>query len=362
MAYDYYSSDINIKYGKKSKTKMNMNVTHTVTQNKNLIEAIYHKDLIPIINLNQSSSKKLVVGQRYYIQGSSCDGLNMPIKQYEIVAIVKKFHNFDLNYVVVKQVGGERTTIFELPRNLCTDLGIDYEEHLQLLPMSMNWKLVTEEISDNNQEFDPNNLSTYPSQYGYVNYIILKLGGFSSYKPTHIITSNGTMMLTKDFIKNLCVTYRYDIDGDKKKVELGDNVKFDIITNEVSNPTMERRGCLCDENGYIYLRINLVGKNITNEMLNNLSAKDIFDIFWIETRNLAETKISSTFETIENAMNSLGVIVDIPTQHFTLRNTKVSDRDRGFRNGTIRVDDFGRMEKYINGYWKTVNYGEEDYD
>lgn len=318
------------------------------------IEAIYSDELASFIKIDDFKFKdRIIVGQVYSLKAPSCDGFSTNEKRYVIRGIVENFKGYDINCVVAKQIYGEETTIYQLNRNLCNEIGIDFEDRLQLLPLGLNWKHVNTNIDKANKEFNPNDLSTYPTQNGYINYIIVKLGGFSSYRPSHIVTSNGTMMNAKDFIKSFSITFKKDIDGDKTKIDIHDSVSYENITESIRLLNQQekdpwkniRRGCLCDENGNIYLKLDLSSLNIIPQMVENMSVNDIFAFSWTEKPSTDETPIQTPHITLEDIKMRLGGTLSnlADVQHPTPQ------------EGMIRRDEFGNYQSYHDGKWISIH-------
>lgn len=345
----------NLRTNRNNFTSVNMSYTSNTIQNKNCVEAVYSKDLIPFIKIeNTKDDNELVVGERYALGYKSCDGIEIPRKVYEIHAVIEIFKSKPLYCVVAKQIEGPTSTIYEINRSICNDLGIDYESNLQLLPMAMNWEKITAEISDE-VEFNPNDMSTYPSQGGYVNFIVVKLSGFASYRPTHIITSNGTTLTSKEFLKTFSVTFQYDVDGDKSLVEIGKTVKHSIITNEleefaVGHPHINpRKGCLCNENGDMYVRLDLSGLRIKPEMLKDKTINDLFLFSWVETKTLDEPQLlypKTEFDDFHDLISSIGQ---------TFEDTFTERPPFEVKEGMVRRDSYGRFEIFDGYRWRRTS-------
>lgn len=285
-----------------------------IYQGKEYVECVFNNDLIPFIKC-QNNCSGIVKGEIYSLQSPSFDGIEMEKKVYKVLGIVFKYHGVDINSVIVKQISGTESTVFEINRLIAKELGVQYEPKIFLLPLNLNWQ--HEECPLDMNNFNVNDLSTYPSQNGYINYIILKLKGFSAYRNTHIITPNGKLMDKLQFISNLKCHYIFDVD-EEGPIQIGDTAKFEIITEEIydllghkedNKPTYSsRQGYLCDPNGDIWIRIDLVGKGVKTSTLQNKNINDLFRFSWIEEdrfRNTQNIPLPNFSNIMENAMKGL---------------------------------------------------------
>lgn len=112
----------------------------------------------PEIGMPPDYRTKLVKGGRYRLVSDECDGFTMEHKTYACRAIIDDFNGTSLDSVVMKQIDGTNSTIFSLTKADCNAMGIEFEEGLQLFPISMNWQRMDEPQAN----FDPQDMSTYP--------------------------------------------------------------------------------------------------------------------------------------------------------------------------------------------------------
>ena len=86
------------------------------------------KDLFEAVNLkiNETNVPKFIVGQKYALKGTICDGFDMETKVYKLVKIVDDFLGTPINSIIVKQISGSNGRIFALSKNDCTYHGIEY--------------------------------------------------------------------------------------------------------------------------------------------------------------------------------------------------------------------------------------------
>lgn len=103
---------------------------HNFTEDK---EEFYYK---------VSLVKNIVKGKVYaLIVASPEQGTIINERFYKMIDYVGKLNDVDIESVVVKQVGGEDTTVFSLTKADCKELGIPYEPKLQLFPLQMKWRI-----------------------------------------------------------------------------------------------------------------------------------------------------------------------------------------------------------------------------
>lgn len=224
------------------------------------------------INFNKRENE-LLIGELYTLSGVECDDFKMPIKVYKLIAVLHKLDGVELNSVVVKQVGGEETTIFSLTKFDCETLSLPFEKGLQIFPKTMNWvvyKEETEEEVDNRlKKADLNNLSTYPKspQDGNIWNIVIKLEGFSSYRKTHIVMPSGDIIKTEDLHNMLKVRTIIPIESfnHTASFECGEVIPYVIATSSVTNNTYSPN-CPADldENLYLELQLAKPYRNLRN--------------------------------------------------------------------------------------------------
>lgn len=320
-----------------------------VYQGRDYIECVFNNDLIPFIKC-QNNCNGIVEGELYSLQSPSFDGVEMEKKVYKILGIIGKYHGVDINSVIVKQVSGAESTIFEINRLMAKELGIQYEPKIFLLPYNLNWH--HEETPLNIDNFNPNDLSTYPNQNGYINYIIVKLSGFNAYRNTHIITSSGRMLQKDHFLNTFHCYYSFDLDEDGP-INIGGRAKIDIISDQIDDMTMEnnnqaktyssRFGYLCDRNGNVWVRIDLVGKGVKSETLKDKNINDLFRFCWSEDDRITNTISNDT--------------IPIPNFSGFLRSA-INDLEHGLAHTAIKglVRELnGRFEQYDGNRWVHIS-------
>lgn len=149
----------------------------------------------------------LIVGNLYSLQGDECDGFKMPIRVYSCKGLIPTFKGVNLDAVVMKQVEGEEDTIFSLTRQDCKILGLEYEDKLQLFPISFNWNpLVRQET----REYTCKDLSTYkPSPIdGTIRNMHIFLGFIRYYDNKNCITPNGIILPIDFFLNSIKIEFK----------------------------------------------------------------------------------------------------------------------------------------------------------
>ena len=278
----YISSETKIvPVAEPKKIKVRQLEKEDCVQDDNGVEAIYAHELQSILDLNnnpkQLEIKELVVGNNYYIENSF--DKTMINKVYELKHIVFKKN---IKYLVVKKAKGFDFPIFTLSSTLCEYLNIPFEEGLTVMPDNYDWKQYYRPMVEN-LEFNPKDLSTYPTQEGYINFIIVKLSGFQSLRKHHLATPNKTEIDPQTFLKSFRVTFKYDLDGEKNNIiTTSKKIGWDLLTFEDDDIT--RQGCICDKDGNIFLKLDLRGFEITPSMACGLSAADVFKFSWVEEK------------------------------------------------------------------------------
>ena len=166
---------------------------------KELFEAVDFTNM-GVVDENKDYVPTFIVGEKYALKGTSCEGFEMPEKVYELVAVHDTFEGIDINSLIVKQVSGDQDKIFTLSKNDCEHIGIEYENGLQLFPKYLKWRRVKDIVP-----FDPKNLGTTPTSDidNTIRYVLLKLNGFKDYADGYIVTPSGKLIKEKQFEQTL---------------------------------------------------------------------------------------------------------------------------------------------------------------
>lgn len=145
-----------------------------------------------------------VTGNKYFLQVPFSEKGRDKKKVYELIGIVNNIHGIDVDSLIMRQVSGERGTIFSLSKSDCAFIGIPYEEGLQLFPMSMGWK----ELNEEERKFNPDDISTtrLSGIDRTVRNVLIQVGGFSDYVNGYAVTPNGKLVRENEIYKRLKVT------------------------------------------------------------------------------------------------------------------------------------------------------------
>lgn len=299
------------------------------------------------VNFNKRENE-LLIGDLYTLRGVECDDFKMPIKVYKLVAVLHELNGVELNSVVVKQVGGEETTIFSLTKFDCETLSLPFEKGLQIFPKTMNWvvyKEETEEEADNRlKKADLNNLSTYPKspQDGNIWNIVIKLEGFSSYRKTHIVIPSGDIIKTEDLHNMLKVRTIIPIESfnHTASFECGEEIPYVIATSSVTNNTYSPN-CPADLDENLYLELQLAKpyrnlRNISDALigvspiaLNDKSTEMLFEVI-IEDVKKETRENNEIFNLImsSNYSGTSSLYAKSNTAYETLRQQNENDRQQ----------------------------------
>lgn len=251
-----------------------------------------------IIKEYTSMLPKFIKGEKYSLQGVSCDGFDMPTKVYELVDVIDDFHGVPINSVIMKQVDGESGQIYSYSKNDCLQLGIDYQEGLQPFPKNMHWKRLKETIP-----FDKDDLSSTPRSEvdNTIHHVLLKINGFKDYADGYVLSPSGKLIKEKQFLDSLRIINNEPIvygNGyvTKDKTKLAKDIVYPkgLIYNH---------GNFISQDDTIYVLINFVQWNILwdslyrmpkdsykidnafgidPKYLANINPKDMFTIAWDE--------------------------------------------------------------------------------
>ena len=217
-----------------------------------------------------------VIGERYALKGTSCEGFEMPEKVYELVAVHDEFDGVNINSLIVKQVEGTQDKIFTLSKNDCEHIGIEYENGLQLFPKHLNWKRVKDIVP-----FDPHNLATTPLSDvdNTIRYIVLKISGFKDYHDGFICTPSGKLIKEEQFIDTFKVISNEPIVYDNV-ISWKENTPLNAVIVKPHSLLFNHGNFISSENS-IYLLIDLVlkGDSVASIDGNMGAGKDFLEGF-----------------------------------------------------------------------------------
>lgn len=218
------------------------------------------QDQLPQLSFNRGDKYALV------LQGEE-DFQNIE-RTYAVVGKIDKLNNIEIDAVIVKQIGGNDTTIFSLTKADCKELGIKYAPGLQLFPSNMNWKQLktnykkhsigSEKKQDKNDlqkalyelyfhdSFvftgeDASNIYTTNSEITTTSYdgltidsVVIKVNGFNtySYSDDTIIDPYGHIIDVDDFLSTLKVLTKNDIIeyDDCASYKANDSLSFRVVS------------------------------------------------------------------------------------------------------------------------------------
>ena len=274
-------------------SKTNERVENRFSLPKELFEAVDFTNM-GVIDEDKNYMPTFVVGEKYALKGTSCEGFDMPEKVYELVAVHDKYDGININSLIVKQVSGDQDKIFTLSKNDCEHIGIEYENGLQLFPKHLKWRRVKDTVP-----FDPKNLGTTPRSDidNTIRYILLKLNGFKDYSDGYIVTPSGKLIKENQFEKTLRITSNEPIVYEQPTASTNgilfeENKPFNI---EIVYPTSlnYRHGNFISSEDAVYVLIKLVqplndptlidgNGGVERVNLEGFNPNDHFTISWDE--------------------------------------------------------------------------------
>ena len=260
---------------------------------KDVMTAIDYTDFdIGLFNYERLNAPTFVKGEHYMLQGKSCDGFDMEPKEYELVGVIDKFENVDIDSVIVKQVSDNDGFIFTLSKNDAASIGIEYEEGLQLLPKKLQWKRVFEKVA-----FNPNDLSTTPRSKidNTVRYVVLEIKGFEYYRNGYVISPSGKVVPICMINNTLTVIAKQPIIyGNGFVIDKGTRLT-ECCTIHPANVSFPYGGFLTENKSiYVIIQLGMMlhGKRpmaidykcgVEPHYLKGVSPTDLFDVMWDES-------------------------------------------------------------------------------
>lgn len=248
-------------------------------------------------------------GEKYELSGISCEDFIMPKKVYELVKTINSVDGVKMDSVVMKQIDGDKSTIFSLTKADCKKLDIPFSQGLQIFPKNMGWNKVNDkkliEEKPSHIEFDSTNLSTYPVCYSdkLIHFIVIKLSGFNVLNSDTILTPDGHFVKIKDFFDTLTITTKRDIgnahDFGNTFIQKYSHIKYKVVTSNVSrcnrfSNLVDASGCVFIELSFETLYDNMI-LGIHPSSFENLSFDDFFSVTYIHTNiKLSDDKPKKT--------------------------------------------------------------------
>lgn len=294
-----------------------------IDRNENNIKSLPSKkqDYLPQLSFNRGDKYALV------LQGEE-DFQNIE-RTYAVIGKIDKLNNIEIDAVIVKQIGGDNTTIFSLTKADCKELGIKYVPGLQLFPANMDWKQLEtnhkEYSTDGEKKQDKNDLQkalyelyshdffvftggdasdiyTTNSEITTTCYddltidsVVIKVNGFNtySYSDDTIIDPYGHIIDVNDFLSTLKILTKNDI------IEYDDCASFKangaLPFRVVSVKQIGKHMTICDDDeNYIKIEIDLQkpcriqGQTPTGYIgisIDNNLPKDNFVVAWLFSKD-----------------------------------------------------------------------------
>lgn len=254
-------------------------------------------------------------GEKYELSGISCEDFTMPKKVYEHIKTINSVDGVNMDSVVMKQIDGDKSTIFSLTKADCQKLNIPFSQGLQIFPKNMGWNKINDnkliEEKQNHIEFDSTNLSTYPVCYSdkLIHFIVIKLSGFHVLNPNTILTPHCHIVDIKDFFDTLTITTKRDIgnahDFGNTFIQKFSRIKYKVVTSNVSR--CNRFSNLVDASGCVFIELSFETQYNNNMILGinpssfeNLSFDDFFTVTYIHDIKPSDCKPKQTIHHISS--------------------------------------------------------------
>lgn len=322
-------------------------------------------------NYRVKKKNKLIRGAKYMLKGLECDGFNMPIRVYQVVALVNDVNDVVLNSVVMRQLQGySDDTKFTLSRAECQVLHIKYEPGLQLFPAGMMWRRWSEKLETGKTVFDENDMSTYPVSRidGSIRHIILKIDRFrvdgsividsitdkeipiDTFLSSMRLTSKGNIVSLKDAVKNGLQFFKKDEAIPYRIIMPGDNGNAD---DQTSTDSMLIEAYLKKPAKGIHTDDGISG--IPPHLLSGKTANDLFNIY-VDEFKINKKKHKSAIKHYES---KTGESFNLPSDSFVARSDgmydilNTTDMHRHSHVGDIIYDASGKCMaiKMSDGLW-----------
>lgn len=249
-------------------------------------------------------------GEKYELSGISCEDFTMPKKVYELVKTINSVDGVKMDSVVMKQIDGDKSTIFSLTKADCQKLNIPFSQGLQIFPKNMGWNKIDNnkkliEQKPTNIEFDSTNLSTYPVCYNdkLIHFVVIKLSGFNVLNCNTMVTPNGHCVDIREFFTTLKITTKRDIgnahDFGNTFIQKNSCIKHKVVTSNISR--CNKFSHLVDASGCIFIELSfetLYGNTILGihpSSFENLSFDDFFTVTYVHYNiKLSDNKPTKT--------------------------------------------------------------------
>lgn len=207
---------------------------------------------------NTFNSSPFIKEHLYQIKKEECDGFETEDKTYQFKGVIDELNGIKIDSVIMKQVSGQKSTIFSLTKFDCRNIGLTFENGLQLFPKNMEWVDVTpqshqnEEIKEENT-FVITNLSTYPrcSIDETIRTIMFKLHGCTNLGTRIMLPNKKTIIKKENFLDSLVI----------KRLPLLNGFSNDCAIKTHLFGINCPKEDIIDVNGDIFIELHLVQKN-----------------------------------------------------------------------------------------------------
>ena len=254
-----------------------------------LVKAYFHPKLIKRRRIS-TKKEKFHEGDIFSLQGIECDDFNMPIKEYEVIKKIDSVSGVDLSGVIVKQISGDEDTVFSLTKTDCQTLGIEFQPKLLFFPQNMAWKEVSVKKKYTFNQFNPNDLSTYPvdEESGMIKHIVISFSNVKErkieiLKYPEVIKSysigNVNEISTTAITNNLCLKPKINSARDAELLRLDYVYKGRNITNQLFND-----GVIFNSKTFYEFDVNLNPKDVVGLSINDVFDVLIFDKFKLTSK------------------------------------------------------------------------------
>ena len=244
-------------------------------------EVIDFSEMNNVVVEDDNPKYRFLKGEKYALRNV----FNKITKLYELVGVVDTFNDVNVNYVIMKQIGGDDSNAYSLTRHDCEQLGIEYQDGLLPFPKNMNWERIIDNV-----EFDKNDLSTTPRSYidNTIRYMLLVLNGFEDYSDGYILSPSGKLVKENDFLTSLRVINEEPITyhnfftlEDKTKLNAKIIKPNELIFNHGNFISSDNKiYILIDFRQFCSIKDGFFG--IKPDFIKGLSPSDLFSIAWNE--------------------------------------------------------------------------------
>ena len=275
-------------------------------------------------NYRVRKKNKLIRGAKYVLKGLECDGFQMPERVYQVVALVSKVNDVELDSVVMRQLRGfEDDTKYTLTKQECQVLHIKYEPGLQLFPAKMLWKKFNDRIESGRTFFDESDMSTYPVSRidSTIRHIILKVDRFQVEGNYVIDTDKDKRYMIDSFLTSMRITSKGNLVSHRDAISAGmslfkkeESLPFRIIIGDT------KTNGLTDGDLYVEVYLKKPVKGCTTEdgitgipprLFVGKKITDILNVY-VDEFKLGKKAISA----IKHYQSKTGIEITIPCSSF----------------------------------------------